>query len=122
MATIKTKFRDNEHKNWLVELNTMQDELKLYQDKLAYLAALYFTTEKEKAVNNLRRDVLEFFYQIDELRYMIHLHEVFLTEEAENGKIVEEDHQTEMEKLACLKKDFEVLKSKTESFYIARED
>lgn len=116
MTTKKIELLHSDHMNWLKELNLMQDELKYFQDKLAHFAALYFTTERENTVNNIRKKAIMFFYEIDELRYMIHLHEIFLSEEIENAKQADVDHCLEKDKLILLKERFKSFKIETLDF------
>ncbi|WP_020529515.1 hypothetical protein [Flexithrix dorotheae] len=116
MATKRIFFLHQEHSNWLNQLSFCFDEIKCFQDELAYVASSLKQEKEQKMAKKYRQKFMDMLYDIDEFRYIIHLHENYLAEQAQKGQHLAFDHCEECDRIGDFEKKFERIKKDVRAF------
>ncbi|MBX2842406.1 MAG: hypothetical protein KTR26_11590 [Flammeovirgaceae bacterium] len=116
MATKRIYFLHQEHGTWLNQLSFYFDEIKCFQDELAFVASSLDRDKENKIVKKYRQKFMDLLYDIDEFRYIIHLHENYLAEQAHKGQHLAFDHCEECDRIGDFEKKFEKVKKEVKAF------
>ncbi len=108
MPVKKIQNLHHDHLLWIQQLDFIQDELQCFRDELLLLSASPSVSKTEVKLAN--QEIEDFVREIAEVRYTIHLHEVYLAEEAAKGRRLDFDHCEEEEKLLSFLKKYDGFK------------
>ena len=119
MESINTLKLHQEHRDWLSELNFVQDEIKYFQYKLAEILA-HDPEHNQDEINSFKAILLGFLQEIDELRHSIHTHEYYLSYFKEHklreGKVIQPSHEDKKLEMTIFHNKYEEFKKNLKSF------
>jgi hypothetical protein len=123
-TTEKTKHIDDlhfEHQLWSSEAKFYADELKIYQNRLAEVAAKNTKAEVRKQVEHFQNQFIIQKEQLDTLNHEINVHEQWLAKySAKNPVAIEHkffaDHKTMHEQAEAFRKIYNELKDEFRRF------
>lgn len=111
---------NDEHREWLSDLNFIQDEIKYFQNQIAKLKARFEDTQTVEALEEYQKSLLNRLFNIDEYRQIIYDHERQMAKTmdlASRSKVeIEEDHHTERKRIKEFLEDYDQIKQKLKDY------